>query len=210
MESHLVPSPRTLADIDILERRTIGQGWGKLERFKLRHRRYDGAWSAPIERDLYTIAEVMVVIPYDPALDAILLVEQFRTCGLHWGEATWLVEGIAGIVEPGEDPRETARREAVEEGNCEIRDIMPIMTGYSSPGGYGERAHLFAARADLSGAGGGVHGLADEGEDIRALVVSLDEAYAAGQDGRIQDLKTVLMVQWLVLNRARLQGQDQP
>lgn len=205
MEKRLLPTPRTLADVEILERNVIGQGWGTLERFKLRHRRYNGNWSEPMERDLYTIAEVMVVIPYDPVLDAILLVEQFRTCGLRWGEATWLVEGIAGIVEPGENPKETARREAVEEGNCTISDIQPIVTGFSSPGGYGERVYLYAATADLSDAGGGIHGIETEGEDIRALVVPLDEAYAATRDGRIQDLKTVLMIQWLVLNRQTFQ-----
>ncbi|MDX5494433.1 MAG: ADP-ribose diphosphatase, partial [Alphaproteobacteria bacterium] len=61
------------------------------------------------------------------------------------------------------------------------------------------RASLFVGEADLSGVGG-IHGLAHEHEDIRAVVVSLGEAYSATKDGRITDTKTILLIQWLVLN----------
>lgn len=203
MEDHLIPTPRTLDDVDIQSREVIGRGWGKLERFTFRHRRYDGTWSELVTRDMYTIGEVAMVIPYDPALDAVLLIEQFRTCGLIYGEATWLVEAVAGIVDPGETPPEVARREAMEEAGCEIGEPVHITTAYSSPGGYGERTHIYAARADLS-AVGGFHGLAHEHEDIRAVVVPLAEALAATRDGRIKDAKTFLMIQWLEANKTQI------
>ena len=203
MESRLVPTPRTLADIDLQSRELLGQGWGKLERFTFRHKRFDGTWSEPIQRDLYTIAEVAMVLPYDPDLDAVILIEQFRTCGLYWGEATWLFEAVAGIVDPGETPPQVATREAMEEAACAIAAPIHINTVFSSPGGYGERTYMYAARADLSKAGG-IHGLAHEHEDIRAIVVPLSEAYAAAMDGRICDAKTILMIQWLATNKAKL------
>lgn len=203
MESRLIPSPRTLADIDLQSRELLGRGWGKLERFIFRHRRFDGTWSEPIQRDLYTIAEVAMVLPYDPNLDAVLLIEQFRTCGLYWGEATWLFEAVAGIVDPGETPPQVVAREAMEEAACAIATPIHIGTVFSSPGGYGERTYMYAARADLSEAGG-IHGLAEEHEDIRAVVVPLNEAYAAAMDGRIRDAKTILMIQWLMTNKAKL------
>src|SRR5690606_37352831 len=84
MESRLIPTPRSLADIDLRSREVIGRGWGKIERFIFRHRRFGGEWSREITRDVYTIAEVVNVLPYDPALDAVVLIEQFRTCGLVW------------------------------------------------------------------------------------------------------------------------------
>jgi ADP-ribose pyrophosphatase len=203
MEDRLVPTPRTLDDVDIKSRELIGRGWGKLERFTFRHRRFDGAWSDIVTRDMYTIGEVSMVIPYDPALDAVVLIEQFRTCGLVWGEATWLFEAVAGIIDPGETPAEVARREASEEAGCEVGEPVLISVAYSSPGGYGERTHMHAAKADLSGIGG-LHGLAHEHEDIRAVVVPLTEAYAATQDGRVRDAKTILMIQWLILNKTRM------
>tara|TARA_R110002124_G_scaffold103539_1_gene252657 strand:+ start:2509 stop:3120 length:612 start_codon:yes stop_codon:yes gene_type:complete len=203
MERRLIPSPRTLDDIDIKRRDLIGQGWGKLERFTFRHRRFDDQWSEEVTRDLYTIGEVSMIIPYDPTLDAVLLVEQFRTCGLYWGEATWLFEAVAGIIDPGETPPEVAMREAMEEAACAIALPILIATVYSSPGGYGERTHMYAGRADLSAAGG-IHGLAHEHEDIRAVAVPLDEAMVATADGRIRDAKTMLMIQWLAMNKSKL------
>jgi len=202
MEDRLIPTPRTLDDVEIRSRETIGQGWGKLERFTFRHRRFDGTWSDVVTRDMYTIAEVAMVIPYDPALDAVVLIEQFRTCGLVWNEATWLFEAVAGIVDPGETPPQVAKREAMEEADCAIGEPVLIGKLFSSPGGYGERTYVYAAKADLSGIGG-VHGLAHEHEDIRAVVVPLAEALRATEDGRIRDAKTFLMIQWLAANRAQ-------
>ena len=202
MEKRLIPSPRTLDDVKILSRDLIGRGWGKLERFVFRHRRFDGDWSDEVTRDLYTIGEVSMIIPYDPTLDAVLLVEQFRTCGLYWNDATWLFEAIAGIIDPGETPPEVAQREAGEEANLKIATPVHIATVYSSPGGYGERTHMYAGATDLSSAGG-IHGLAHEHEDIRAVVVPLAEALVASFDGRIRDAKTILMIQWLTANKSQ-------
>jgi ADP-ribose pyrophosphatase len=202
MEKRLIPSPRTLDDVDIRSREQLGQGWGKLERFTFRHRTYEGGWSDMVTRDIYTIGEVTCVLPYDPALDAIVLVEQFRACGLVHGEATWLFEAIAGIIDPGETPAEVAIREAEEEAGCHLDAPIPIGAYWSSPGGYGERSHIFSAKADLSSIGG-IHGLDHEHEDIRAVVVPLADALAAIDDGRIQDAKTAFMIQWVALHRDR-------
>lgn len=203
MESRLTPSPRTLADVKVRSRDTIGKGWGKIERFVFRHKRYDGTWSDDVTRDLYTIGEVSMILPYDPTLDAVVLVEQFRTCGLYWDDATWLFEAVAGIIDPGETPPDVAMREAMEEAGITIAAPHHITTVYSSPGGYGERTYMYAGRADLSQAGG-IHGLAHEHEDIRAVCVPLAEAYAATQDGRIRDAKTMLMIQWLMINKTKV------
>ncbi|HAC58067.1 NUDIX domain-containing protein [Parvibaculum sp.] len=203
MESRLVPTPRSLADVELQSRDTIGQGWGKIERFVFRHRRHDGEWSEEVTRDVYTIGEAVNVLPYDPTLDAVLLIEQFRACGLAWGEATWLFEVVAGMRGEEETPEEVARREAIEEAECRLTALHPVSTVWSSPGGYGERTYLFVGIASLEGVGG-IHGLAHEHEDIRAVVVPLAEAHAATQDGRIRDAKTTLLIQWLMLNKSQL------
>jgi len=62
---------------------------------------------------------------------------------------------------------------------------------------------LFVGRCDSAGAGG-VHGLADEGEDIRVLAMSLDEALAAVSAGRIDNAASIIALQWLALNRERV------
>ncbi|MBI1262466.1 MAG: NUDIX domain-containing protein [Rhizobiales bacterium] len=203
MEKKLIPTPRSMDDINVISCEELGRGWGVLQRYQFRHRRFDGDWSDVVTRDIYYIGEVSMVIPYDPRQDAVLLIEQFRTCGLIHHEPTWLVEVIAGMIDQGETPEGVAKREALEEAGCEIGEPVLITRAYSSPGGYGERSYMFAAPTDLTGMGG-FHGLAHEHEDIRAVVVPLEDAYAATQDGRIEDAKTMLMIQWLVLNKAKL------
>lgn len=203
MEDRLRPSTYARADIDLRERDVLWKEWGRLERYRLRHRRYDGSWSNEIVREVYTNSEVATVLPYDPALDAVALVEQFRPCGLAWDEATWIFEVIAGVKEPGETPEQVARREAEEEAKCQLRATHQITTAYSSPGALGEKAFMFAATADLSNVGGN-HGLANENEDIRAVVVPLDDALAAIDDGRLCEVKTMFSILWVARNKARL------
>jgi len=203
MEPHLTLTSRTMNDVDIVERKTIAKGWGTLERFHLRHKRYDGSWSEIIDRDLYTIGEVAAVLPYDPGRDAVLLTEQFRPCGLRYGEVTWLIEMVAGLIEAGATPEETARRETLEEAGCVVTELAHVSTYYSSPGGYGERMHLYAAKVDLADAGGHF-GLAHEHEDIRAMVVPFADALAACDDGRIIDGKTLIALNWLARHKADL------
>lgn len=200
MEKKLIRTDRSSTDIEVRDKSRIGQGWGDLTRYTLRHRRYDGSWSEWLERDLYTIGEVASVIVYDPALDAVLLVEQFRTCGLRYDEATWLFEAIAGMIDKNDSPESCAIREAKEESDCHISSVHRISTLYSSPGGYGERIHLFAAKADLSDIGG-IHGLRVEHEDIRVVVVPLEEALTACDDCRIVDSKTIIALNWLARHK---------
>ena len=96
-----------------------------------------------------------------------------------------------------------ARREAVEEAGLELGELWPLTQYYPSPGGSDERVHLFVGRCNSQGAGG-VHGLEEEGEDIRVLVWSLDEALAALEDGRIDNAASIIALQWLALNRERV------
>lgn len=203
MSSTLSLTQRNTNDIEVLKRDVLGQGWGTLERYHLKHRRFDNTWSEEIDRDLYTIGEVAAVLLYDPKCDTVLLTEQFRTCGLRYGEATWLVEIVAGLIDGDDAPEETARREANEEAGCDVGALVHISTNYSSPGGYGERMHLYAASADLSEAGG-YFGLAHEHEDIRAIVVSFTDALAACDDGRIIDGKTLIALNWLARHKTKL------
>ncbi|MNY74502.1 ADP-ribose pyrophosphatase [compost metagenome] len=74
---------------------------------------------------------------------------------------------------------------------------------YPSPGGSDERVHLYVGRCDSRGAGG-IHGLVEEGEDIRVLVLSLDEALAALAAGRLDNAASIIALQWLALNRERV------
>ena len=92
------------------------------------------------------------------------------------------------------------RREAIEEMGREVTDLEPICTYLLTPGGSSETLAVFCGRVDSEGAGG-IHGLDEEGEDIRVLVRSVDECVAMLNDGTIFNANAVLALQWLALNR---------
>ena len=145
----------------------------------------------------------MAVLPYDAHRDSVVLVEQFRMGGLGISRGPWLMEIIAGGVEPGETPEDVAHRESLEEADCPLQELIPVCRYLASPGGSSEEVNLFCARAELD-AIAGVHGKADEGEDIRVHVVPCDEALAMLENGTVHTAPAIIGLQWLALNRERL------
>lgn len=190
-------------DFEVVARETCHDGFFRLERYVVRHRLFRGGWSPPLTRELLERGHAAAVLPYDARRDRLLLVEQFRIGAVHDPAGPWLIETVAGMIEPGEDPVEVVRREAREEAGCELGELVEIGTYYVTPGGASERIHLYCARADLEGVGG-VHGLQDEGEDIRVLTPTFEEAWAMLGAGRIRVATPLIALQWLALHRDRL------
>ena len=62
---------------------------------------------------------------------------------------------------------------------------------------------LFCGRVDSSDAGG-IHGLADEHEDIKVVVKGYDETMTLLRAGKIDNGFTIVALYWLAANRARL------
>jgi ADP-ribose pyrophosphatase len=191
--------------IEILDRETAYQGFFRIDRYRLRHRRFDGAWSPALSREVFERGRAVAVLLYDPERDAVVLVEQFRLPAHLAGFAAWQIEVVAGIVDrPGEPEIEVARRESFEEaGLVLLGDPVPVHRFMTSPGGTTETIDLFCARVDSRGAGG-VHGLADEHEDIRVVVKSYREAMAMLRRNEIQNGFAVIALYWLAVNRRRL------
>ncbi len=197
-------------DVEILQRELCYQGFYRLDRLQLRHRQFAGDMGAPISRELFVRHDAVCVLPYDPQLDNVVLIEQFRIGALgkggnDKGNNPWLLELVAGLIDKDEQPEEVARREAVEEAGLTLGALWPVSTYYPSPGGSDELVHLFVGRCDSRNAGG-VHGLAEEGEDIKVHVWSLADALQAVKDGRINNAASIMALQWLALNRTEVRG----
>jgi ADP-ribose pyrophosphatase len=192
------------ADVELIEKTTPYDGYFQIGVYRLRHRRFAGGWTDVMSRELFERGHAAVVLPYDPLRDEVVLIEQFRIGAYAAGIEPWLIEPVAGIVERGETPEEVARREALEEAGCEIAELEPIGTVLSSPGGCSEVSHLYCGRIDSAGVGG-IHGLAHENEDIRAFTLPLDTALERLAKGEYNNASTVMTLQWLALNKERLQ-----
>ena len=190
-------------DVEVVEREACFRGFYQLDRLHLRHRLFAGGMGKLISRELFVRHDAVCVLPYDPQCDCVVLIEQFRVGALDKSVDPWLIELVAGLIDKDEQPEEVARREAVEEAGLELAELWPLTQYYPSPGGSDERVHLYVGRCDSRGAGG-VHGLEEEGEDIRVLVWSLDEALAALDDGRIDNAASIIALQWLALNRDKV------
>jgi ADP-ribose pyrophosphatase len=193
----------TEPDYEILSVETPFKGFFRVDRFQLRHRRFAGGQTRVLEREIFVRGHAAGVLPYDPKLDRVLLVEQFRTAAVVAGRSPWTLEVPAGIIQPGEAPEAVARRELKEEAGCTADELIPLHTFMPSPGGSSEMVWLFAALTDLSNAGG-LAGVADEDEDIRIVVWEADDALARLNRNEIDNAITIMSLQWLALNRDRL------
>ena len=192
-------------DVEVIEREACFQGFYRLDRLRLRHRQFAGGMGPPLSRELFVRHDAVCVLPYDPQRDCVVLIEQFRVGALDKSENPWLLELVAGLIDKDEHPEEVARREAVEEAGLSLGALWPITAYYPSPGGSDERVHLFVGRCDSSVAAG-IHGLAEEGEDIRVHVWPLEDALQAVKDGRIDNAASIIALQWLALNRLEVRG----
>ena len=190
-------------DVEILARETAYDGYFRIDRYRLRHRRHEGGWTREITREVFERGHVAAVLPYDPDRDAVILIEQFRIGAYAAGEPCWLTEIVAGVIDEGETAAVVARREMEEETGRSVTSLEPIGSYFSSPGGASELVSLYVGRADSRGAGG-IHGLAGEEEDIRVIVRSWPEVEAGLGSGMFTNAATLIALQWLALNRARL------
>lgn len=193
----------TRDDVSITEQAIVYDGFFKVQKFQLQHRLFAGGQSEVMTRELVLRKEAAGVLLYDPQLDAIALIEQFRVGALEHSESPWLLEIVAGLIDTDESPAEVVRREALEEAGCEVLALEPVLNYFSSPGGSNEFFYLFCGRADLSNAGG-IHGLPEEHEDIRVHVVGFDVALELLQRGELCNAQTIVAMLWLQLNRQRL------
>jgi ADP-ribose pyrophosphatase len=190
-------------NIQILEKTLRYKGFFEIVHYRFRHRLFAGGWSGEIQREVFERGHAAAVLPYDPAADAVVLIEQFRIGALVAGLEPWQIEIVAGIIEDGELPEDVARRESQEEAGATIGTLLPIYRYMVSPGGASESVQVYCGRVDSKGLGG-IHGLPEENEDIRVEVHSFAAAMAALDAGKITNAVTIIALQWLALNRGRL------
>ena len=180
----------------------------RLDTFDVSYPRFDGQQSETLQRSAFVAYDAALVLPYDPATDHVLLIEQMRYGPLLRGDPyPWVLEPIAGLVDAGELPIETARREAVEEAGLDLQDIRPMMQTYPSPGYSTEFFHCFLGICALEPSMEGTHGLASENEDIRTHVLSFDKAMELLDSGETNLGPTTMMLLWIARHRDRLRAE---
>lgn len=193
-------------NVQVLSKTRVHSHFFALDRMVLRHERYDGSLTPPLDREIVYAGHAVVILPYDPVRDAVILVEQFRVNMFALGDPQpWVIEAIAGLVDPGEAPEDAAKREAREEAGVHMDRVEQVSAAYSSTGSSTEFLTSYIALADFGtlGVGGG---LATEGEDIRRIIMPFSEFAEGLHTHRFRDAPLVNLGFWLILNRDRLRS----
>ncbi|HZK91761.1 MAG TPA: NUDIX domain-containing protein [Stellaceae bacterium] len=192
-------------DLRIVAHETAFRRHLRLDVVRYRNRLYSGAWSGERVYDVVRRGGAVAIVLYDPGRDEVVLVEQFRLPPLIAGFSPWIVEIVAGLIDKeGESQEQVARREALEEAGVEvIGELVPIQLYLPTPGNSDETVMLFCGRVDAAKAAG-VHGVPEEGEDIRVVVRTVAELEAMVDAGRIETGHTLIALYWLLRHRDEL------
>ena len=185
--------------ISLLNTEILSKDWGTLSRVTLDYRRDDGTVQR-MSREVYDHGNAAAILLHNPETQSVLLVRQFRYPVLANGDPAFLLEACAGLLD-GDDPLTCAAREALEESGHAPRDIVHVCDAYMSPGSVQEKVSLFLGTygADTYRTIGG--GLADEGEELEVVELTLETALDMIGTGGIIDGKTIMLLQHLALKR---------
>ena len=199
------------SDVNVEKVDTLFKKFFKMDEYHLSHKLYAGGNSTTMTREIFERGDAVVLIPYDPVNDLVVLQEQFRVGALRTEDTPWMLEFVAGMYGKNESPIDVAIREAKEEANIDITadDILPVYNFLTSPGGTTERISLFVARVDATHIGGN-YGLPEEHEDILVHVVTREYAEELLANGKIVNASTLVGLQWLAMNYQKLQEKWRP
>ncbi len=183
----------------IISNKIVHEGFFRMSEVVLRYKRYDGSWSKDIKRELFGGAQVSAVLPYDPVKKEIILIQQFRPGTISKEFDNYLDEIVAGIIDEGESPDITAKRECLEETGCKVKKLTPIQGYFPAPGSSESFYHLFLAEIDTF-YGERITGLKSENEDIFVKSYKIEDVKYKLENGKILNGLTLIALQWFFLN----------
>lgn len=177
----------------------LAAGWHVLRATTFRYRGDDGEWVTQT-RETYDRGNGATILLYDPARRTVLLTRQFRyPVYVNDHPDGMLIETAAGLLDD-DNPLTAIRREAEEETGVRVDEVQHVFDVYMSPGSVTERLHFYAAAYDGGTREGDRGGLIEEGEEIEILEYGIDTALSMIRSGAIQDAKTIMLLQWAVLD----------
>ena len=170
---------------------TLSNDWYLLKKTTFDYQTRSGSWRT-LTRETYDRGNGATILLINRERGTLLLTRQFRfpayVNGLDDG---LLVEACAGLLD-GESPEAAIRREAEEEVGVFVRDVRKVLESYMSPGSVTEKLYFYVGEYDSPA--GKFAGIADEGEEIEVLELTLNDALEWIDDGRIQDAKTIILL----------------
>ena len=177
----------------------LSDNWYTLNKVVFDYKMPNGEWIEQA-REAYDRGNGAAVLLYNKEKQTVILISQFRMpTYLNGNESGIMIEACAGLLD-GDDPETCVIKEAEEESGFRVANVEKVLEAYMSPGAVTEILHLYIAEyqeSDRVNSGGG---LADEQEDITVLEVDFSKAISMISSGEIKDAKTIMLLQYLVIN----------
>jgi 8-oxo-dGDP phosphatase len=156
----------------------------------------EGPGGVTLEREVVRHPGAVAVVPlHDDG--TVTLVRQYRAA---LDAEVWEVPAGLRDVD-GEPTDETARRELAEEAGLRAGSLEHLVTFHNSPG-FADESVVIYLGTSLVAVPDDRHGIEEEHMTIERI--TLDEALAMIEDGRITDAKTVIGLQAVDRRRAEL------
>ena len=182
----------------IINKKNLYSGFFSLNKYEFIHEKHNGEWTNTVEREVFSGAHVSTLLPYDPIKKEIILIQQFRAGVLSRYDESYLLEIVAGIVDEGENPEQTAIRECFEETGCEVKQIHPVQSYFPAPGSSESYYHLYLGEIQAFD-GERIKGLEKENEDILVKSFKIEEVKQMLKEKKIMNGLTLVALQWFFL-----------
>lgn len=186
-------------NVKFKERTILNEGYFPLERIVYSHKKIDGDWSQNREQEIVHRGDVVTVIPYDPVLNKIVLIKQFRlgayldTVRLEKDQFTGeIMELVSGSVDQGETIEQAARRELAEETNLTCNELFPLGSILVSPSFSDERMHFMCAKIDSSHFHPQLCGIESDGESILPIIKDCSEVFRMLHSDKLARASTII------------------
>jgi nudix-type nucleoside diphosphatase (YffH/AdpP family) len=182
----------------IVNVRPVYEGWATVSIATVQ-----GDTGGTFERLMEDHGRGVCALPFDPVRRLAVLVRQFRAPVFAMTGRTELREAVAGLTD-GEPPESAMLREAFEETGFRLQKLDHVATVWTMPGISTERMDLYLACYEASDRAGRGGGNAGEHEEIVVEELSLTALAAMADDGSIEDMKTLCLIQTLRLREPEL------
>jgi ADP-ribose pyrophosphatase len=196
-------------NVDIISKEIVFDDVFQIVKSRLRFKKFDGQMSEPVTRLVFERGDSVAALIYNTDTQRYQLVVQFRYPAYTSGreQDAWLLEIIAGKIDPGETPRAAILREVQEETGYQLRSIELIQKLFVSPGATSEKIYLFYA--EVTNADKISDNIGVETEDLDLVEMS----YAGlirylTTTPAIFDAKTLIALQWLQIKRMQEQARS--
>lgn len=180
---------------------TLSDDWFVLKKTTFDYRRSDGTWQRQ-SRETYDRGHGATILLYNRERRTVVLVRQFRFPAYVEGHPGFLIEAPAGLLDRA-TPEVRIKAEVEEETGYRIGEVHKVFEAFMSPGSVTERLHFFVAEYDPASRPGTGGGVAEEGEDIEVLELTMEQAMAMMASGEIADGKTIMLLQYAALHLLR-------